>query len=427
MWNRIGRWIAPALMTLGSLGGLAFAWSSTLDYSRHLDRRVHDLSCGFVPGVAATTGADEGCRAAIYSPYAALMRDRLWGGLPISLFAIGAFSFFAAFAFYLLIAGRGASRKAMGFVAITSIGPFAVSILMGYLSATRLGTFCKTCIGIYASSTVLFLGGVLALFSLGRETSSPPATEAAGNGSGLAARPLGHSALVPGWLLALATFACGPALAYARTVPNQDAQILSCGKLAKPLPATGELALKVPFARVPSGLRTAVTLVVDPLCPSCRALHRRLDAEGFLEQMDTGLLLFPLDSSCNWMVDRDVHPGACEVAKAVICAQPKGQAAQLLEWAYQSQEELMAAAKGKGGKAIVGYIEGSFPGLSPCLSDKQTQKKLEDMLRFAVDNRLPVSTPQIFVGDQRMCEEDTDMGMVYALRRLAPQLKARQF
>src|SRR5438045_1333720 len=115
MWNRIGRWIAPALMTVGALGGLSFAWSSSLDYASHLDRRGHGLQCGFVPGVAAAAGADEGCRAAIYSPYAALLRDRLWGGLPISLFAVGAFSFFAAFALYLLIAGRGASRRAVGF------------------------------------------------------------------------------------------------------------------------------------------------------------------------------------------------------------------------------------------------------------------------------------------------------------------------
>jgi hypothetical protein len=170
-----------------------------------------------------------------------------------------------------------------------------------------------------------------------------------------------------------------------------------------------------------------VTLMVDPLCPSCRALHRRLDAEGFLEQMDATVLLFPLDSSCNWMVDRDVHPGACQLAKAMICAHPKGQAAQVLEWSYDQQEHLLTTAKTQGGKAIEGYIEGSFPGLSACMKDKATNKKLEEMLRFAVDNRLPVSTPQLFLGDLRMCDEDTDMGLVYSIRKLVPQLKARSF
>ncbi len=431
MWNRIGRWIAPALMAVGSLAGLAFAWSSSLDYSRHLDRQVHDLRCGFVPGLAAAPGADEGCRAAIYSPYAALMRDRLWGGLPISLFAVGAFSFYAAFAVYLLIAGRGASRRAVTFLGLTSLAPFAVSIVMAYLSATRLGTFCKTCMGIYFSSTALALGGVLALVALGREGRAKigPADDAPDTDEpeSETARPRGASSLVPGWLLSLATFATLPALAYAKSVPSHDQLIGSCGKLARPMAAGSEIALKVPFGRARAGLRTPVTLVVDPLCPSCRALHRRLDAEGFFEQMDTTLILFPLDSTCNWMVDRDVHPGACEVAKAVICAQPKGQGGALLEWAYETQEELVAAAKAQGAKAIGGFVDASFPGLGACMSDKQTTKKLDDMLRFAVDNRLSVSTPQLILGDQRVCDEDTDMGLVYALGRLAPQLHARQF
>ena len=66
-------------------------------------------------------------------------------------------------------------------------------------------------------------------------------------------------------------------------------------------------------------------------------------------------------------------------------------------------------------------------GLAACMKEKATTKKLEEMLRFAVDNRLPVSTPQLFLGDQRMCDEDTDMGLVYSIRKLVPSLKARTF
>ncbi len=414
MWNRIGRWIAPLAMALGALGGLAFAWSSTLDYSRHLDGQVHDLRCGFVPGLAAAPGADESCRAAIYSPYAALMRDRLWGGLPISLFAVGAFSFYAAFAIYLVVAGRGASRRAVTFLGVTALAPLAVSLLMAYLSATRIGTFCKTCMGIYFSSALLAIGALLALVAVRRETEEP-------------ARPAGASALVPGWLLALATFATMPALTYAKSAPSHDAIIGGCGKLVRPLAPGSDAAISVAFGRAAPGARTPVTLLVDPLCPSCRALHRRLDAEGYFEQMDTTVVLFPLDSACNWMVDRDVHPGACEVAKAMICTRAKGQSGALLEWAYDRQEEIVAAAKAQGAKSVDAMIDASFPGLGGCLGDKATAKTLDDMLRFAVDNHLSVSTPQLILGDQRMCDEDTDMGLVYALRRLAPQLHPRQF
>jgi uncharacterized membrane protein len=421
MWNRIGRWIAPALMTAGALGGLAFAWSSSLDYARHLDRRVHDLRCGFVPGVAAAPGTDEGCRAAIYSPYAALMRDRLWGGLPISLFAIGAFSFFAALGLYLLLAGRTASRRVVGFAGLASLAPAAASAFMAYLAWTRLGTFCKTCMGIYFSSAVLAIGGVLGWIAVAGEPSGAKGEEA--ERDSLQPRPAGNLAMLPGWLLLLATFATMPALAYARSAPSHDAQIGACGKLVR---SADDVAIKATLGVAPpTGLRTPVVMIVDPLCPSCRALHRRMDAEGYLEQMDARLVLFPLDSKCNWMLDREMHPGACQVSKAVICAQPKGQAAQVLEWAYQQQEALVAAAKSQGAKAIDGFVDGSFPGLSACMNDTATEKTLDDMMRFAIDNRLPVSTPQLVIGDQRMCEEDTDMGLVYSLRRLAPQMKPR--
>lgn len=431
MWNRIGRWIAPGLMTFGALAGLAFAWSSTLDYGRHLDRQVHDLRCGFVPGVAAAPGADEGCRAAIYSPYAALFRDRIWGGIPVSLFAIGAFSFFSGFALYLLLSGRNASKLAVRTSGLLSATPFAASVVMATIAATKLGTFCKTCIGIYLSSTLLFAGGMLAVAALRRETTSAAAMSGDARGAlarDEAPRSHGRSAAVVGWLLLLGVTAVGPAFAYARNVPNHDDKIGACGTLTKPLGGDGAPAMKIAFSPASTAAaRTPATLIVDPLCPSCRALHRRLDAEGFLEQLDTTVLLFPLDSTCNWMVDRDVHPGACKLAAAMICAEPKGEAARLLEWSYEQQELLLSAAKTQGEKAIEGYIEGTFPGLSGCMKEKATRKKLEAMLRFAVDNRLPVSTPQLVLREQRMCDEDTDMGLVYSMRRLLPELKARSF
>ncbi|MCZ7681664.1 MAG: hypothetical protein M5U28_23860 [Sandaracinaceae bacterium] len=36
-----------------------------------------------------------------------------------------------------------------------------------------------------------------------------------------------------------------------------------------------------------------------------------------------------------------------------------------------------------------------------------------------MQNQLPVLTPQVYVGDLRLCDADTDLGMDYALSRLA--------
>src|SRR6185503_4848407 len=75
-----------AISLVAALLGLLFASNSTLDYAKHLDRRLHDLHCSFIPGAPATSSA-EACRVAMYSPYAAFFREKYWGGIPISLFA----------------------------------------------------------------------------------------------------------------------------------------------------------------------------------------------------------------------------------------------------------------------------------------------------------------------------------------------------
>jgi hypothetical protein len=38
-------------------------------------------------------------------------------------------------------------------------------------------------------------------------------------------------------------------------------------------------------------------------------------------------------------------------------------------------------------------------------------------LRWAVANSLPVVTPQLFVRGQKICDEDTDLGLEYVLSR----------
>ncbi len=169
----------------------------------------------------------------------------------------------------------------------------------------------------------------------------------------------------------------------------------------------------------PRGASQPATLFVDPLCPTCKALHQRLATEGILDKLDLTLVLFPLDSDCNWMLDRAVHPGSCLVSKAILCSDHR--ALQVLEWAYDRQDEILAAAKAGAGIANVhAMIRERWPGLESCMDSKETKIRLDHMLRYIVNNHLQVSTPQMFLGETRLCDEDTDMGLSYTVRRLAP-------
>lgn len=438
--SRSPRWPA-ALALSGSLLGLAFSASSTFDYIRHLDRQVHDLHCSFIPGLSATEGADTACRVAMYSPYSALFREDFWGGIPISLFALGAFAFFAAFALYVLLSGQHAPRRAAHFLFAAGLTPLAVSIMMAIISAVRLGVFCKTCVGMYVASALLTAGGVLSFLDDRREarsaawSSAAPRAGAAGVGptvpmaplgaslggppGAAPARPMGSKLLLPGWLVALAVCTVTPALLYASALPSYASYLTGCGKLEKPTePNNALLHVKHPGAVQPA------TIFVDPLCPTCKAFHQRLVSEGVFDKLDVTLVLFPLDSDCNWMLDRPVHPGACLLSKAILCGDHR--AMDVLEWAYDHQEELLERAKAGAGVANVqATIRQHWPGLDVCMDSKETALRLNRMLRYIVDNKLPVSTPQMFLGTTRLCDEDTDIGLSYAIRQLAPSLRTR--
>ena len=119
----------------------------------------------------------------MYSPYSALFKDSMWGGVPISLFALGAFTFFAGFALYLLLSGPRTPRSTVVFFGWTSLTPLMASIVMFTISVMELGQLCQTCVGIYISSFLLGVGGMMGLL-------------------GGAGEPARSSPLMPlGWLL----------------------------------------------------------------------------------------------------------------------------------------------------------------------------------------------------------------------------------
>ena len=62
-------------------------------------------------------------------------------------------------------------------------------------------------------------------------------------------------------------------------------------------------------------------------------------------------------------------------------------------------------------------LEARFPKVKGCLGGPQVKNKLTKSLRWAVANAIPVLTPQLFVREKRMCDEDTRPGpRVHAAR-----------
>lgn len=388
----------PAILALaGCALGLAFALSSTTDYASHLDRQLHDLHCSFVPGASAS-GDTQACRAAMYSPYSAVMKESYWGGLPISLFALGAFAGLASMAAYLFVAAERASRRAVGAFAALSVTPLLVSLLMLFISLTRLGALCKTCTGIYVASALLAVSGVW-MYVAARRTPRPTGS-------------WGFVVLAP-MLLGIVTLI--PTAVYAASAPDHTPYLDKCGTLPHPEDKTKSL-LKIRT----SNPKRAALVFEDPLCPTCKAFHERLVVENIFEQLDVTLALFPLDSECNWMLDQPMHPGACTMAKAVICGGTE--ARTVLEWSYDNQDRLASLGKAGAPQLRAAIRERFGPELDKCIDARQTTQRLNNQLHFAAENAILVSTPQLYLGTQRVCDEDTDIGLRFTLSRLAPEV-----
>jgi uncharacterized membrane protein len=409
--------VSGLVALVASLLGLLFSSYSTFDYAKHLDRRLHDIHCSIIPGAPVTDSADA-CRAAMYSPYSALFKEKYWGGIPISLFAVGAFTFLAAFALYLFLAGDKAPRKAVLTFALLALAPLGASLVMLTISITKLGTFCLVCVGVYVSSFLLAGASIYGLLGLRKQ---PFAGTSRGSPYDHPADPYGQArpdvgwVFPPVWLVAFGFFSLMPAVVYASAMPDHRPYLGNCGGLK----VAEESANVLIHISTPRSTQPAI-MFEDPLCPTCKAFHERLVAEDVYDKLNIQLSLFPLDSDCNWMLSEPLHPGACLVARAVICG--GNQARQVLEWSYENQEALTKAGKA-GPQQLRAAISQRWGAQTlQCMDAKQTQQTLNRMLHFAADNSIPVSTPQMYFGTKRFCDEDTDIGLRYTLAQLSPEV-----
>lgn len=394
--------------------GMFFAAFSTYDFAQHLDRQTHALHCSFIPGVAGhAEAAGTGCHVTLMSPYSSVMRTSVWGGIPVSLPAISVFAFLAFWVLYLLITKRTADRRGTGFLLLATALPLLTSLVMGFISFSKLGAACKLCIGIYAASTLAFVGAMFARSASARariESGAADATVPADAYDPRMDTPISVPALLGALVLGIA-FVSVPVVVYASTLPNYERYIGQCGSLEQ---AGDPQGIMVSIDPASPG-RTEAIEVLDPLCPSCKAFETRLSASGLADRLQRKAVLFPLDNTCNWMLSHAEHPGACTVSEAVLCA--GDDARDVLDWAFSEQERIREATS-HDPAAADRMVRERFPQLASCIGSAAIRNKLSRSLRWAVNNHLQVLTPQLFVGGVKLCDEDSDLGMDYALSHM---------
>lgn len=393
--------ISTLVMLLAALIGLFFSGWSTVDFLQHLDRQVHSIHCSFVPGLDAAEAGGSGCQVALMSPYSSVFRRAVWGGLPVALPGMAVFAFLLYRALEQLGNRRDHDRHLADFLVAAWLLPVLTSIAFGYIALVELDTFCKTCAGIYGASFLGFAGAV------GGRVALKEATVAEGE------EPV--APVSTPWAQHVGSFAEGvifvavPVLAFFVLAPDFERFIGTCGTLPKPEDPYGVMMPMGPQQGKPA------IEVLDPLCPACAGFEDRLAFSGLEQELARKVVLFPLDNTCNWMVGSAIHPGACTISEAVLCAGDKGEA--VLSWAFEHSEEIRTASTADA-EAAKRLVTAAFPGVASCVGSAEVKQRLNRSLRWIVSNQLPVLTPQLYVDGVKLCDDDTDLGMDWALSRL---------
>ncbi|MBN1337439.1 MAG: hypothetical protein JXB39_15905 [Deltaproteobacteria bacterium] len=391
--------IPTLLFVLAAAVAMLFAAVSTYDFVQHLDRQLHGIHCSVVPGLGTLDAKGlSGCHAALMSPWSSVFRKAIWGGIPISLPGLAVYAFLLFRGLDLWLNRRESSPNATFFLVIASLLPVVTSIVMAIVSLGLVGDTCIHCVGMYVASFVL-LGAALWGWQLARKAGPPAEGEA-------------ETVWKPHVLSALegVGFVLLSGVVYVLLVPDASAFVGACGELNKPDDPYG---IMVPIDANTS--EKTMIEIMDPLCPACRSFHERLEASGLDEKVHHLTLLMPLDNSCNWMVSSAVHPGACALSEAMLCAGDKAKA--VLDWAFDHQEAIRKAAL-EDPKGAADMVTAAFPELASCVGTPAVRSKVNRSLRWAVSNQLPVLMPQVFLEGVRLCDEDTDLGMDFALSRL---------
>lgn len=425
---RVKTSLALALAGIGALLGLIYSGYSTADFVAHLDRQLHPVSCSFTPGLQAPTQLDaeaSGCKVAMFSTYSSFWRDRYWGGIPWSLFAVGLFAFALALALWGLIGRQGHGVVCSTYLLLAGLGAVGASVAFFYISLNELRSFCTLCVGTYVSSALLFIGAVLTALAAhsDRRAEAERRAAAADDDDPLSDESMPFKPPTPATplyltLLGLAVVGVemlaavlAPAYVYSNTLPSYDGYVKSCGEMDT---ATFGDARLLPVGRQ-GGDAAPTLLVMDPLCAACKAFHERMTDTGYADKLSIRAFLLPLDAECNWMIQDSMHPGACLLSKAMLC---HSDADTMLAYIYENQEQFRVDGLGKRVDRIRSALFDSFPDLKECVDAPKTKMRLNKVLRFAVENRLPLLTPQLYIHGQRLCDEDTDLGLDYAMPRL---------
>ena len=286
-------------------------------------------------------------------------------GLPVAVWGVLGFGLAVALAAWGLLV-RGRSTWPRGLLLLVAAAAVAASLALALVSELLIGSWCLLCLASWAAALGLLGSALWAC----RPAGIPGAIRH--DLAALRANPLAAAAAA---LLAVAGVAAG-AVAYPRYWDRPAA----------------------PSAPAPAKARTVTGPVTvyeysDYECPFCARAHFETK-EALAGRPDVKVVRrhFPLDPTCNPAMKRALHPGACDLARAGICAQAQGRFAEMddLLFANQEAKRPVEDLAREAGLDLARFRE--------CLKSPATSEQLGNDIAAALRNHIP-ATPSFVVGD----------------------------
>jgi uncharacterized membrane protein len=285
-------------------------------------------------------------------------------GLPVAAWGVLGYAAVLAVAAWGLRARRPHPGWPAGLILVAGALFTAVSAGLALVSKLGVGAWCLLCAGSWATSAGLLLAGLWASRGAG------PAAALRADLAALRAAP-GRFAAFGLAAVAAAGVAAASWPRYWERPPRP------------PAPAGGQVA--GPF----SG---PVVEYSDYECPFCALAHRELKAQ-LARRPDVQVVRrhFPLDPSCNPGVKRAIHPAACQLARAGICAEEQGRFAEMDDALFGNQQERRPLEE------LAARVGLDLPRFRACLDARSTATRLAADVAAGLAAGVP-ATPAYVLG-----------------------------